>query len=734
MASAAWSCYDPIGRAQATLHPNHTYEKVVFDPWRQQSWDVNDTLSELHLENDQDVGGLFARLPTAEYRPTWLARMQSSSDLYERAAATAAAAHAGTPTTTWFDPLGRPFLTVAHNRFKRGSVSVDEKYRGLVELDIEGNQREVVDARGRAVLRSDFDMLGNRLHSASMEAGERWTLKDALGKPVLAWDSRGHRHATEYDAARRPTRVRLTVGATPETVVQETIYGESRPNPEANNLRGHVFRVLDAAGQLTTDDYDFKGPLKRSRRKLAREYAKQLNWSVAVPLEPGAFETTTRYDALSRPVETRTPDGTALRPVYNEANLLERLEGNLRGSAQVTRFVDDIDYDAKAQRTLVAYANGARTTYEYDRETFRLTHIETTRGSDVLQDLHYTYDPVGNITHLQDDAQQRIFFANQFVDPHADYSYDAVYRLIEARGREHLGQAAGGEPFPSPPGPHPNVDGAMGRYTEQYSYDEVGNIAELYHASQTPTVSPWKVTYAYQEPSLLEPLLEKSNRLTSTTIGSGPPSPYAHDAHGNMVSMTHLPLMQWDHRDQLQATARQSVGPGATPETTYYVYDAAGERVRKVTESYAGPARTATRMKERIYLGGFEIYREYDATGHAVTLERQTLHVSDGDRASCARRDTNRRKRPRAGALDSLPTREPPRLIASRARRERSGHLLRGVLPLRQHVICQAARSETERRSAIATRAKSETRRAGSITTGHATTRAGWRDGRVLTR
>ncbi len=36
--------YDPVERVVATLHPNHTYEKVVFDPWRQESWDVNDTV------------------------------------------------------------------------------------------------------------------------------------------------------------------------------------------------------------------------------------------------------------------------------------------------------------------------------------------------------------------------------------------------------------------------------------------------------------------------------------------------------------------------------------------------------------------------------------------------------------------------------------------------------------------------------------------------------------------
>ena len=35
--------YDPVERVVATLRPSHTFEKVVFDPWRQSTYDVNDT-------------------------------------------------------------------------------------------------------------------------------------------------------------------------------------------------------------------------------------------------------------------------------------------------------------------------------------------------------------------------------------------------------------------------------------------------------------------------------------------------------------------------------------------------------------------------------------------------------------------------------------------------------------------------------------------------------------------
>ena len=73
--------------------------------------------------------------------------------------------------------------------------------------------------------------------------------------------------------------------------------------------------------------------------------------------------------------------------------------GGVRGVAEVTTFVQDIDYDAKGQREKIVYGNGATTEYAYDPLTFRLTHMVTTRGgdADLLQDLRYTFDPAGNI-------------------------------------------------------------------------------------------------------------------------------------------------------------------------------------------------------------------------------------------------------------------------------------------------------------------------------------------------
>jgi len=90
-------------------------------------------------------------------------------------------------------------------------------------------------------------------------------------------------------------------------------------------------------------------------------------------------------------------------------------------------------------------------------------------------------------------------------------------------------------------------------------------------------------------------------------------------------------LMKWDFKDQLQATSQQVRNDGGTPEITYFVYDASGQRVRKVTERQADAGQTPKRKSERIYLSGFELYREYNGDG-TTTLERETLHIMDDQR------------------------------------------------------------------------------------------------------
>jgi hypothetical protein len=217
-----------------------------------------------------------------------------------------------------------------------------------------------------------------------------------------------------------------------------------------------------------------------------------------------------------------TPDASEVRPTYNEAGLLEKVEARARGAATWTPFVDDIDYDAKGQREKIVYAGGAtRTEYEYDDKTFRLKHLVTTRalGNKRIQDLSYTYDPVGNITEIVDAAQQEVFFDGDEIEPKMAYVYDALYRLTSATGREHASTGAYVQPdendAPIKSLPHANDVQALRTYTESYEYDAVGNILRMIHDSGAPETS-WTRRF---EAALFS--MQAANPLFYVAVGLG---------------------------------------------------------------------------------------------------------------------------------------------------------------------------------------------------------------------
>jgi RHS repeat-associated protein len=228
-----------------------------------------------------------------------------------------------------------------------------------------------------------------------------------------------------------------------------------------------------------------------------------------------------------------------------------------------------------------------------------------------------------------------VFFKNQRVEPSSDYTCDPLYRLIAAQGREHLGQNAGGALAAAAQVtdddsllgrlPQPGDGNAMGTYIESYAYDALGNIQSMTHQVAS---GGWTRRYAYNEASRIV-AGETGNRLSATSLPSDPTNgpfsaTYVHDAHGNMTKMPHLQAMVCSEDDHLQATTRTA--GGATPPTTYYTYDSAGQRLRKVVEN-----QTATRASERIYLGGVEVYREFAADGTTTDLSRETFSVTVGE-------------------------------------------------------------------------------------------------------
>jgi RHS repeat-associated protein len=672
--------YDPLGRVVATLFPDDSWSKAIFAPWDQQQWDANDTTDRNPL-HDTDVGGYFKRLLLAEdasysgdscslHFQTWYEqRIEGQMGRHEQSAARKAALHAETPTLIFLDSMGRAFLTIEHNRWALGNDEVgirdrkpkfeDEFIRDTTIYDIEGNKHAIIDSKNRKILEFHWDMSGTKVHQASMEAGSLWMLHDVNGNLIHGWDSRGQRFRNVFDNLRRSIESHLSHDHDrKEKLVERTEYGEELPNPEQQNKRTRPIRVCDQAGTVSSDRYDFKGNVLATTRRFAKQYKGTLNWAQEVGVEEDQLTHSMRYDAANRKVVDTTADGSVLSYHHNDVGLIQNVKVLVAGAPEPVAYLQDVEYNARGQRIWVQHGNKTVTCSNYDQFSFRLKSIITYKNVHksprkqhpakdrkclTVQNLQYTYDPIGNATHMHDESQDTIFFRNKKIDPSSDYVYDAAYRLIEATGREHLGQANPAMEAPAIPSPehfstdHAHDDGSMARYVERYTYDSTGNCLRLQHSSADEKRGSWTRHFTYGEASQLEPQ-KVSNRLSAMTIGIKTHR-FRYEglqgSSGNVTSTYNLSSLRWDYKNQLASSSRRGgEEKDVVGEVTYYRYDARGQRVRKVTEKKMESADekvvfTVVKLKERLYYGPFEIFRRYKGDGRDIKLERQTLHVAD---------------------------------------------------------------------------------------------------------
>ncbi len=622
--------YDAAGRLVETRMPDGSLSRIEFDTWRQVVYDSNDLLL--------DPGSTWFAPRSNRLIDTEL-QAAGKDPLKEQQAADRSVAHADTPSVLHFDSMGRPILTVEHQ--KDPDSSADQFFATHVALDAEGNLRRVTDARGNLVMQHKFDMLSNQVFQDSMDGGRRWLFLNVAGAPLRNWDERGHEFRYAYDALQRLTTSTVLGGDGPSAlnhVFGLIRYGEDLLLPDASNraalqaqnLLGQPVEQYDTGGRIEFPAYDFKGNAPVVTRRLFQHYKEVPDWAGANPdagLEPEAFSFTTETDALGRITRQTQPDGSVIIPTYDASGQLQTQAVQQPGGAAPTEYIKRITYNARGQREMIHYGNDVRTRHYYDAHTFRLIRLESkTQGGDPLQDLRYTYDAMGNITHLEDHCVPVVFFNNQKVTGLSEFTYDPLYQLVRATGRENNAALAFGasDNWNDAGFRHlmqPGDPMAIRNYVQTYRYDAVGNILQVKHVA---TGNNWTRNYTYAS---------ANNRLLSTHLGDDPGprdfTAYAHHAeHGFMTAMPHLEDLGWNFKEELVRSIRQRVDPAnGSPETTYYQYDGQGRRLRKVTEHAAADGQTPGRKEERIYVAGYELYRRF--SGANAGLERVSLSLMD---------------------------------------------------------------------------------------------------------
>ena len=609
--------YDALDRPVRTEFLDGSFERVVPGAWESTAYDRNDTV----LESE------------------WLAANEDASGAHALAAQNAVA-HADTPTTTRLDALGRPISVFQRFVDDTGAAAVI-----VTRTQVWGNVTEVIDARGNVAETREHGMLGQVLRTISADAGDARAIADVLGAPLRAVDARGNVFFCEYDALRRPIEDWVATpapsGGQVDLLLAKRVFGDGENDGKAGGTRqrGRLVRVFDGGGMTSIDAYDLDGNVTSTTRRLVdlprvfktaqlegRPARACTDWSALggitsldeiaamLPtidlLEDKTHRATTRHDARGRAIETTLPlSGSTHRTRYTEDGLLQRIERETAaGTREQVYEAEDFDHLGRPRR--VQQGDAVRTAFTYDVITERLLRLQTTASGRALQDLHYAYDPVGNITQVRDGAQAVVFRDNAELAASNDYRYDALYRLVEATGREHEGQAANGRtprandavvvPLRAASPSDPN---AMRRYVQRYRYDAVGNLTTLQHFAGAGS---YRRESAYSEHGC---------RLRATgNAALALHERYEHDVAGHMVAMPHLSRLQWDELGQLEFVSRGT-------QQVWLQY-AGGARVRKLVFSGEGV------VEDRVYLGAEEMYTKRRAG--AVVEQTLTEHAGGG--------------------------------------------------------------------------------------------------------
>ncbi|MCP4156110.1 MAG: sugar-binding protein, partial [bacterium] len=293
------------------------------------------------------------------------------------------------------------------------------------------------------------------VYTDSADGGVQKHFSNIFGNQLWSYSPRHYCQLISYDRLQRKSALRVKKISREDeepitsfddfNLVEVFTYGESQPEAQQNNLRGQIKELKDLSGIVTNSAYSMQESVLETSRQMAEDYKTPLNWNKTPIMEEDIYNSKFTYNALSMALTQTTPDDSLTTNTYNQSGQLDTVHVRFKDNSE-QQVVKHIEYDAKGQRETIEYGNGIITSYMYEPTTLRLTGLLSTKsngnGNKTVQDIDYTFDPVGNVTRSWDHTFITVFNNNQKVDPLSDYTYDALYRLVKANGRQHPGITA----------------------------------------------------------------------------------------------------------------------------------------------------------------------------------------------------------------------------------------------------------------------------------------------------
>ena len=548
--------------------------------------------------------------------------------------------HKKTPSVTVLSNRGQVVRDIVYHRHPDTPEKTDERIT-YHQFDKRGFLEKSADPRMQASGLSNFryvtSLSGQVLCTESADAGISLTLNDAAGRLMISISqictdkgqdncSKAVTQTFRYEGADSAGRLlsitEQTAGQNAQ-VTERFMYAGNSEAEKAKNLAGICTHHYDPAGLMQTDSIALTGVPLSITRQLLKDADKPVNWPESNPqtlLSAEKYTTQTTADATGAVLNTTDAAGHQQKVTYDIAGLLSTSRVTVKGGTEKI-IIKSVTYSAAGQKLCEEHGNGVVTTYTYEPQTQRLIAVKTEHPArkKIFQDLRYEYDPVGNVLCVTNSAEETRFWHNQKVVPENRYTYDTLYQLVSATGRE---MANAGQQRSSLPDISPFDKASYTNYTRNYIYDRAGNMTQIRHsAPATNNNYTTDITVS-----------QRSNRAVLKTLADTPEKAEAlFTPGGQQTQLQPGQTLSWTARGELQQVT-PVVRNGAAGDRESYRYDAGSQRILKTTVQKTG---NSSQTQQVIYLPGLELYRGKEnyqviCAGVAGRAQVRLLHWQDG--------------------------------------------------------------------------------------------------------
>ncbi|EAA8944986.1 RHS repeat protein [Salmonella enterica] len=477
-------------------------------------------------------------------------------------------------------------------------------------------------------------LAGQVIKRESTDSGWLVTLFDAAARLVWFTDGRGTTQEQTYDELGRPVQTKEQQKGGEKRVSRITEYGDK--GLEGDNLKGLPVRQYDDSGLQIIDSVALSGATLQISQQFLASGDIAPNWpaddtSRKRLLDSEIYVTSLQADASANTLNRTDAMGHQQSWRYDVSGKVTSQAIKLAGETKQT-LLEHISWSAASQVLEEKTSNGVTTAYGYEPETQWLSTLAAQRADNtVLQSLVYGYDNTGNVTSITDNLVATRYYQNQVTDGQKEFSYDALYQLLEATGRENAGNKI--IPYSSLPAaltPIPTDNSQYVNYTRTWIWDDSGNLQSLAHTGAGN----------YTRTMVTE---TTSNRSVQMNDGGAQDSDEVSQWFDNNGNLKQLQIsassssnnMLWDGSNNLQTVVLLCRDATDMTQNDREIYQYSGSRrVRKQTRTLTNASQQLWSVDEVRYLPGLELRQSWQESvedNNVISVNTsQELHAVTG--------------------------------------------------------------------------------------------------------